>query len=362
MPEPMRILTIVGARPQFIKAAMVSRAIAARPPAEGLQEEILHTGQHYDQAMSSVFFADMDIPRPGHELGIREARHGAMTGRMLEGIERFLVTRPPSLVLVYGDTNSTLAGTLAAAKAGIPVAHVEAGLRSGDRAMPEEINRKVADHLSTLLFCPTRRALENLSREGLSGQGVVLSGDVMLDASLHFRDKALAPAFPVPDRFTLATLHRQANVDDPAVLEGLIRALEDIHKELPVVLPLHPRTAQRLADQGRSPGELGFQAVGPVGYRTMLWLLQRCEMVLTDSGGLQKEAFFFSKPCVTLRQETEWTELVEAGANALAGVCPEEIREAFARMRGKAVVFDPNLYGQGMAAERIVHALGEFRR
>jgi UDP-GlcNAc3NAcA epimerase len=358
----LKILTVVGARPQFVKAAVVSRAISAanarRPRA--IAEVIVHTGQHYDPNMSDVFFEEMHIPRPGHHLGIGGGSHGAMTGQMLEAIERVAQQEAPDWMLVYGDTNSTMAGALAAAKLHIPVAHVEAGLRSFNRKMPEEINRVVTDHVADFLFAPTDAAVKNLELEGISGNSVRKVGDVMFDAALFYRDLArlsdttgrvLARLSQV---FHLATVHRAENTDDQGRLTSIIRALEEISSRVPVVLPLHPRTRKLLGEWRPSAN---LHVLQPVGYFDMLYLLQRCRGVLTDSGGLQKEAFFFGKPCVVLRDETEWVELVEQGFNLLVGAEQQKIvAAADGFLRRDAQKFVP-LFGDGHAGEQIVGAL-----
>jgi len=350
-----RILTIIGARPQFIKASVVSRAVQHT---DGIEEILLHTGQHFDKNMSDIFFNQLGIPRPDIQLDIHGGSHGEMTGRMLVEIEQALLDSKPERVLVYGDTNSTLAGALAAAKLHIPVAHVEAGLRSFNMRMPEEINRILTDQISDLLFCPTTTAVKNLEKEGFDGKPVKVMqvGDVMQDAALLFAEKAAAPSGgDLPDGFVLATLHRAENTDNPERLSSIVQALNQIHFELaPVVLPLHPRTRNLIAQQGL---ELNVHLIDPVGYFEMVWLLDHCKLVLTDSGGVQKEAFFFGKACVTMRDQTEWVELVEAGVNELVGADREKIVGATARNIGRAVRDTQHLYGGGEASGRIVEAI-----
>lgn len=349
-----RILTIIGARPQFIKASVVSRAIQQ---ANGLEEILLHTGQHFDANMSDIFFNQLNIPRPDIQLDIHGGSHGEMTGRMLADIEQALLEHKPDRVLVYGDTNSTLAGALAAAKLHIPVAHVEAGLRSFNMQMPEEINRILTDQISDLLFCPTDTAVQNLKNEGFANKPVqVLQvGDVMQDSALLFAEKASAPAGDVPEGFILATLHRAENTDNPERLASIVAALNEINATLaPVVLPLHPRTRKLIVQHGL---ELNVHLVDPVGYLEMVWLLDHCELVLTDSGGVQKEAFFFGKACVTMRDQTEWVELIHAGANELVGADRDKIIDAATRNLGRKVRDTQHLYGGGKAAERIVSEL-----
>lgn len=316
------VLTIVGARPQFIKAAVVSRALRAQP---GVREVLVHTGQHYDDNMSRVFFEELEIPEPDYHLGIGGGTHGQNTGRMLEALEEVLLQERPDWVLVYGDTDSTLAGALAAAKLHIPVAHVEAGLRSFNRRMPEEINRVLTDHVSDLLFAPTEVAVRNLLREGIPSEKIHLVGDVMYDAALYYGEKAeresqvLRRLGLVPKGYVLATLHRAENTDDPERLRVVLQALAQVNKEVPVVLPVHPRTRKRAEAFGLDHLLGEVLAIEPVGYLDMVMLEKNARVIATDSGGVQKEAFFHRVPCVTLREETEWVELVELGWNRL---CP----------------------------------------
>jgi UDP-GlcNAc3NAcA epimerase len=340
-----KVVSVVGARPQFIKAAPVSRALAT---AEGFSEVVVHTGQHFDPEMSDVFFADLDMAPPDHHLGIAGGSHADMTARMLIAVEAVLATERPNAVLVYGDTNSTLAAALAAAKSGLPVAHVEAGLRSFNRTMPEEINRIVADHLSELLFCPTTAAMANLAREGLADRGVLV-GDVMYDAALQAGERART-ASDVLGRlgledgaFAVATVHRAENTDDAEALRRVMTYLEG--QDLPVVLPLHPRTRQAAEHFGLSWS--GIRCVPPLGYLDMTRLVQGAALVLTDSGGLQKEAYFHRVPCVTMRSETEWVETVAAGWNRLWAVDHYEPRRAIEE------------YGDGRAADAIVAVLAQ---
>ena len=360
----MKLLTVVGARPQFVKAATLSRAIARHNAARGpaIEEQIVHTGQHYDANMSDVFFAELGIPKPAHHLDVGSGSHGWQTGRMLEGIEKILLGERPDVTLVYGDTNSTLAGALVAAKLHVPVAHVEAGLRSFNRRMPEEINRVVADHVSTWLFCPTRAAVENLGREGVT-RGVENVGDVMYDGMLHYRSKAhdavLAQAGVERGGYVLATVHRAENTDDPARLGGVMVALGEAAARFDrVVLALHPRTRARLIEQSIAVPP-GVHVIEPAPYLEMIALLAHARAVMTDSGGVQKEAFFLEVPCITLREETEWVETVECDANRLVGAEPGRAREALealAEGRWKAD-FSARPYGTGRAAEAIVASL-----
>ena len=315
----MRIVSIVGARPQFVKLAVICQAIAKR---EGCEHRIIHTGQHYDAAMSSVFFEELGIPRPDHDLGVGSGPHGEQTGEMLKRLEPVLEAERPDWVLLYGDTNSTLAGAVVASKLLLRTAHIEAGLRSYRRGMPEEINRIVADHLSDLLFCPTTLAMENLRKEGL-GEKAILTGDVMYDASIVYREAAERRGGPLADswrsgEFALATVHRAENTDDPERLRAILSALDEIARNIcPVVWPVHPRTRKRLAEIGCSTGAV--TAIDPVSYFEMLLLEGRARLILTDSGGVQKEAYFFQVPCITLRDETEWVETLGNGCNVLAG-------------------------------------------
>jgi len=358
----MRILTVVGARPQFVKAAMVSRAIVAQNKAgtaPKIVEEIVHTGQHYDRNMSHIFFNEMGIPEPAVNLKVGSGSHGAVTGEMLAGIEREILARKPDRLLVYGDTNSTLAGALAAAKLHVPVAHVEAGLRSFNRRMPEEVNRVLTDHVSELLFCPTATAVKNLQAEGIT-KGVHVVGDVMYDAAKVFgeiaerRSDVLARLGLGMGGHYLATVHRAENTDDPARLRGILEALVEPHQYKPVVLPIHPRT-RRFVDEYGYGDLLGeIRAIDPVSFLDMVRLEQGARMILTDSGGVQKEAYFHGVPCVTLRDETEWVETVERGWNQVVGASKEAILEA----AGKAATGSPIPdYGTGDSAERMVALL-----
>ncbi len=353
----IKIVTVIGARPQFIKAAPVNQAFKA---SGGILEKIIHTGQHFDNNMSRVFFEQMNIPEPDFNLDIHSLPHGAMTGRMTEAIEKILIDEKPEWLLVYGDTNSTLAGALAASKLKIPVAHVEAGLRSFNMEMPEEINRCITDRISRLLFCPTPVAVENLKNEGFSGKNsrIVLSGDVMYDASIIFREKAKKPAeMSLPGEYVLATVHRAENTDDVIKLKNIVKALNTVSERLPVVLPLHPRTRKLLKEPGIPALSDNIIVTGPVGYLEILYLLDNCRLLLTDSGGMQKEACFFEKACVTLREETEWTELVDAGYNKLAGSDPDLIYSSFEHFSENPPGFGRKLYGSGRAAEEITRSL-----
>ncbi|NLI71562.1 MAG: UDP-N-acetylglucosamine 2-epimerase (non-hydrolyzing) [Bacteroidales bacterium] len=354
-----KILTVVGARPQFVKAATLSRQFVKF----NVDEKIVHTGQHYDANMSDVFFEEMEIPKPVYNLDIHGVGHGAMTGRMLEGIEQIIVKEKPDGVLVYGDTNSTLAGALAASKLHIPVIHVEAGLRSFNMQMPEEINRILTDRISSLLLCPTDTAVQNLRNEGFDNFDVkiVKNGDVMQDAALFYAEKASKKSQIIENlklsNFALATIHRQENTDNPENLNGIVDALNAINSELQVVVPIHPRTRNILKSQNIVPE---FMLIEPVGYFDMIMLLKNCELVLTDSGGVQKEAFFFGKQCVTMREQTEWVELVENGFNILSGTDAQRIISAFNESISRVSDFNLNLYGGGNAAEKAVLEILKF--
>jgi len=349
-----KVASIVGARPQFIKAAPVERVLR-----KVAREILVHTGQHYDYEMSAVFFKELDIPEPDYHLGVGSGSHGWQTGQMLIRIEEVLLKEKPDWVLVYGDTNSTLAGALAAVKLHIPVAHVEAGLRSFNRAMPEEHNRVLTDHAADLLFCPTQTAVDNLAREGIKN-GVHLVGDVMYDAILHNIKIAergvntLSRLGVEPGGYVLATVHRPRNTDDPARLRSIIAALEEIGRDLLVIFPAHPRTRKALEAIEYRP-TTGIWLIEPVGYLEMLLLERQARAILTDSGGVQKEAYIFERPCITLREETEWVETVEAGWNRLVGADREAIVRAYREFR--LPDDHPPLFGDGRAAERIVDIL-----
>lgn len=348
------VLTVVGTRPQFVKAAALSRALRGR-----FTEVLVHTGQHYDRELSAAFFEDLDLAPPDVTLDVGSAGHGPQTARMRAGLVAAIRDAGPAAVIVHGDTNSTLAGALAAAIAGAKLAHVEAGLRSGNLAMPEEVNRIAADHLADLDLAPTAAAMENLAAEGLR-ERAVLTGDVMLDACLTARGRARPGALGrhglEPGRYAFATVHRAENTDRPSRLEGIAAGLARVG--LPVLLPLHPRTRLALARHGIALPR-NVVATAPLGYAETLALLDAAALVLTDSGGLQKEAWFLGTPCVTLREETEWPETLEGGWNRLAGTDPERIEAAAAAARSPTGERDLGRYGGGRAAERIVAALAE---
>ena len=351
----MKIVSIVGARPQFIKTAMVARALAVR---DNCTHELIHTGQHFDNNMSRVFFEELEIPEPAHHLEIYGLSHGVMTGRMMEQLEPLLRAGKPDWTLVYGDTNSTLAGALVAAKLHLPVAHVEAGLRSFNRRMPEEVNRVLVDHAADLLLTPTQTADDNLAREGMSANRIVRVGDVMHDAALFYgamtdeKSEILSRLNLTSGAFALATIHREENTENCGQLNLMVSALESVAGELSVVWPVHPRLRGRVESKS-------LRLIEPVGYLDMQCLVKNAAVVLTDSGGLQKEAFFHRVPCVTLREETEWTELVKAGWNRLAGVGDKQrILDCFQEARnGVENLLFGDWYGAGDTADRISKAL-----
>jgi UDP-GlcNAc3NAcA epimerase len=354
----MRLVSIVGARPQFVKLAVICKALKRRADAANWQHTIVHTGQHYDPALSAVFFDELSIPRPGFDLEVGSGSHGAQTAEMLKRLEPVLESEKPDWVLLYGDTNSTLAGALVAAKASLSVAHIEAGLRSHRRGMPEEINRVVADHLSDLLLCPTDLAIENLRKEGL-GEKAVWTGDVMLDASLEYRRLAESRGGVLAERwrageFALATIHRAENTDDPERLREIVTALDVIARSgRPVVWPIHPRTAKRLAELEIIPEAVTL--IEPVSYLDMLLLEGRARFILTDSGGVQKEAYFLEVPCITLRDETEWVETLDHNCNVLTGADRNKILHAVEDVpqAGPWKIH----YGEGDAGSAILDAL-----
>jgi UDP-GlcNAc3NAcA epimerase len=355
-----KILTIVGARPQFVKAAALSRALKKF----NLDEVLVHTGQHFDENMASIFFRQMEIPEPTYNLGINSLSHGAMTGRMLEEIEKVLLVEKPSVVVVFGDTNSTLAGALAAAKMHMPVAHVEAGLRSFNMKMPEEINRILTDRVSDFLFCPTETAVLNLHAEGFKNFNSKIEniGDVMYDVALYYSQTSEAKSSVIQQLdikekpFILATLHRQENTDDLERLNAILAALNILAADYQIVLPLHPRTRKII---NRENIKLAFKPVEPVGYFDMIELLKNCSLVISDSGGLQKEAFFFEKHCLVTRDETEWTELIELGYNFMVGANKDLIVSKAAEAAAQKSAFTALPYGDGNAAEKIVKYLQE---
>lgn len=357
----MKIVTIIGARPQFIKAAVISRVLKGR---QNMQEVIIHTGQHFDANMSEIFFDEMEISKPDYNLNINGLSHGAMTGQMLDKIEEVLMKEKPDWVLVYGDTNSTLAGALAATKLHIKLAHVEAGLRSFNMSMPEEINRILTDRISDILFCPTQAAINNLNKEGYQniGNKIINVGDVMQDAALFYAEKAKKPEVELPEKFILSTIHRAENTDDSTAFKYIFEALEEIATETTVVLPLHPRTRNKLDAINYDFVNSNIRFVKPVGYLEMVFLLKNCQFVMTDSGGLQKEAYFFKKRCLTLRNETEWIELVENGSNSLCGSNKENIISKYNVLKELGnVLFTEKLYGDGNAGEQIIRHIENYK-
>lgn len=351
----MKIVTVLGARPQFIKAAALSRYLRDVPE---IKEVIVHTGQHYDENMSDVFFREMQIPEPAHFLNISSKLHGEMTGKMMAGIERILLEERPDLVLVYGDTNSTLAGALAARKLNLKLAHVEAGLRSFNNTMPEEINRIITDRISDYLFCPSENSITNLKNEGFDRYDakVFNVGDIMKDVVLFYKDFDSALSIALPEQFVLTTLHRAENTDSPARLHNLLAALNIIAAETPVLLPIHPRTRTRLADIDIELHP-NVRIIDPVGYLEMITLLKKCTLVITDSGGLQKEAYFLSKFCITVRDQTEWVELAEKGCNRVVGTDVKKIVQARDDFANRAFPAGDQLYGDGKTSEKIVDIL-----
>lgn len=355
----MKLLTIVGARPQFIKAATLSRALREHPK---IEERILHTGQHFDANMSDIFFTELEMDAPAYNLGIHAPSHGAMTGRMLIEIEQVLLQEKPDLVVVYGDTDSTLAGALAAAKLQIPIAHVEAGLRSFNRAMPEEINRVVTDHLSDLLFAPTPTAVQNLRAENRPEAGIFHCGDIMFDAALYACEQVDEPALLETyglhsKAYTLATLHRAENTDHADRLLTWLAAFNEAGSGRPIILPLHPRTKKRMAEFDTSPSAFpNIRFLDPVGYTTMAVLTKHAALVVTDSGGLQKEAYFHKVPGLILRNETEWVELIETGWSRLVDCRADGLRAAMETFV-PTTPWQGDIFGDGHCAERIVRAL-----
>ncbi|HNP24257.1 MAG TPA: UDP-N-acetylglucosamine 2-epimerase (non-hydrolyzing) [Panacibacter sp.] len=363
----MKVLTIIGARPQFVKASVVSMALKK----QGIEEIIIHTGQHYDEKMSEIFFTEMNIPKPAYNLQIGNLSHGAMTGRMIEKIEALITELKPDYLMVYGDTNSTMAGAIAASKTKVKMVHIEAGLRSFNMNMPEEVNRIVTDRLSDILFCPTTTAIQNLKLEGFDHFTtkqkkkirVELIGDVMKDAAEYFsgfaEEKSTGPVKEIVKQpFALCTLHRAENLGDLGRLQHIFDALNEISQQLKIVLPMHPGT-KKTVEQGNIQIAAGIEVMEPVGFFDMLTLLKHTTCVFTDSGGLQKEAYFSKKPCITLRDETEWVELVEHGYNKLAGADKDLILQAFAAIDTMDLANAKPLYGEGFVSDSIAAILKE---
>jgi len=355
----LKILSIVGARPQFVKAGIVSREIRNR----GLKEVFVHTGQHYDFNMSEVFFKELNLPKPDYYLGIGSGLHGEQTGKMLIEIEKVLLTEKPDVVLVYGDTNSTLAGALASSKLHIPVAHVEAGLRSYNKKMPEEINRVLTDHISNYLFAPTETAVKNLEREGIK-EGVYNVGDVMYDVALESinkvdEEKVLSKFKLKPKEYVLTTIHRAENTDNKENLKAILEALYELSKKgFKIMFPIHPRTKKAMENFGLKINAANIILTEPVSYFEMLALGKNAKVIITDSGGIQKEGYFFGTPCVIPRNETEWVELIDIGFNVLTGTKKDKIIEAVEKiLNGNAIKTVNNLYGEGNAAEKIANIL-----
>ena len=345
----MKIITIIGARPQFIKASLISKYIRENTL---IDEVVIHTGQHFNKNMSDVFFEQLNIPEPDYNLDINRMGHAEMTGYMLIKLEKILQKENPQGVLVYGDTNSTLSGSLAAAKLNIPIFHIEAGLRSHNRSMPEEINRIITDHLSSLLFCPTINAVNLLKEEGISS-GVIYSGDVMYDLFMKFSNNKEKNRKP----FVLATIHRPVNTDDQDKLASIIAGLEKINKTKKVIFPVHPRTMQKI-NEINIKSKISLSP--PFDYIKMIKHLINADLVITDSGGLQKEAFFAKTKCITVRNETEWTELIDIGVNYLCESSEDAIWSAYIHMSEKNCDFSPKLYGNGKAVGTIINELKEF--
>ena len=357
----MKILTVVGARPQFIKAAIVSNELQK---SKKINEIILHTGQHYDSNMSDIFFDEMKIPKPKYNLNVNGKSHAEMTAKMMIGIEEICINEKPDFVLVYGDTNSTIAAALAAKKINIGVIHIEAGLRSYNMKMPEEINRIITDRISDILFCPTNISYSNLKSEGLVNKDteVIISGDVMQDAAIYYskinNDNSIIDKLKLKnDNFVLATFHRQENTENFDKLKGIVDSLNQINLQCKVIVPLHPRT-RKLLEYNKL--EINFHCIEPLGYLDMIKLIQKCKLVLTDSGGLQKESFFFNKYCMTLRSETEWSELVENHYNIIVGTKSSSILQAFNRLKSKKFIKKHEFYGGGNATKLIRKSLENF--
>tara|TARA_B100000900_G_scaffold17686_1_gene13921 strand:+ start:56 stop:1123 length:1068 start_codon:yes stop_codon:yes gene_type:complete len=353
----IKVLTIIGARPQIIKAATLSRIIKAQYSSR-VNEVLVHTGQHYHHNMNDIFFKDMNILEPKYNLGLGGLSHSVMIGKMMVGLEDILIKEKPDWVLVYGDTNSTLAGALVASKLHIKIAHIEAGLRSHNMNMQEEVNRILTDRISNLLFCPTALAVKNLDAEGFSNfpnAGIKNVGDIMYEGAMYYSKQSKRPLQPNNiDNYVLATIHRAETTDNIENLRSVISALNTINESIPVIVPIHPKTQSIIKNNNLG---VSFRMINPVGYLEMIWLIQNCYLVVTDSGGLQKEAYFFEKHCLTLRNETEWLELIESGNNVVVGYDTNKILSEF--NTPKKFKYSGKLYGDGNTAELIINALME---
>ena len=357
-----KIITIIGARPQFIKASVLSRLILED---DQLQEIIIHTGQHFDKNMSDVFFDEMEIPKPKYNLKIQSKLHGEMTGLMMSEIEKIVLNESPDCILVYGDTNSTLAGALVASKLNIKLAHVEAGLRSFNNNMPEEINRIITDRISDILFCPTENSLKNLQKEGFGnfeGKKIIKTGDIMLDASIFYAERGIKKKKQLDEEFILCTFHRAENTDNDKNLLTILKAINEIGKRIKIIFPIHPRTKSKI-EAINNNYKLKYSNVDffePLGYIDMISHIKNCKYVITDSGGLQKEAFFMKKMCLTLRDQTEWVELVEGGYNYLCEIDSDKILKADSKILTISKPFDENFYGIGNSGEVILNELKNY--
>ena len=350
----IKIITVIGARPQFIKAATLSRFINSYN--NNIKEVIIHTGQHYDNNMSNIFFSELNIPKPKYNLGIGGVSHGEMVGRMIEKLEKIIIKEEPEWIVVYGDTNSTLAAAIVSSKLNIKLAHIEAGLRSYNMNMPEEINRILTDRISNLLFCPTQKSISNLKLEGYDNskwQKIIYSGDIMYEGALHYRKlikKPISLTHYNLEKFVLATIHREESTNNISVLKEIISALNNINKSIPVILPIHPRTLKVLNKNNIS---CNFIIIKPVSYLEINWLISNSDLVITDSGGLQKEAFFYEKKCITIRKETEWIELLENDNNIITGPDKKKILDAFSK-NGHFIKLKTKIFGNGKTSKIII--------
>lgn len=357
-----KIITIIGARPQFIKASVLSRLVSSDSE---LEEVLIHTGQHYDEDMSDIFFEEMNIPKPKYNLGIKSNLHGEMTGLMMIEIEKIALKESPDCILVYGDTNSTLAGALVASKLNIKLAHVEAGLRSFNNIMPEEINRIITDRVSDILFCPSENAILNLKKEGFDHfreKKIINTGDVMFDASIFFSESAINNNLQLDEEFILCTIHRAENVDNDENLLTILESINEIGKKIKIIFPIHPRTRFKIEAININYKQKYFNIdfINPLGYIDMVSHIKNCNYIITDSGGLQKEAFFMKKMCLTLRNQTEWVELVEGGYNYLCEIDYNKILEANSTIQTISKAFEENFYGVGNSGEVILNELKNY--